>query len=292
MPVILALSIALVVCVPVYWSVSRAAAVVEEARRRMRDAVGREDGLGTYELAYLADGPARVVDTGLAALVGTGRLRVSRDGTLHRVTDADPPADDVERALLDAVGERGARTAADARFKVVRGPEVEAVRHRLVAMGLVVPDEAVVSFRALLARLRRRSTTALVAAVIMAFFAMASMTGTYAAVTGVLAVAALALGVIGVKGRRRLRRAESELADHRTDAGSTRLARMYRGPADLAYSGVALYGLGQMDDRQSAEALIGGDTSFGGGDFGSGGDGGGSGCGGGGCGGGCGGCGG
>lgn len=68
------------------------------------------------------------------------------------------------------------------------------MRLRLVAMGLVLPDEAVVSFRGLLARLRRRSTTALVAVVIIVFFAMASMTGADAVVTVVLAVAALALG--------------------------------------------------------------------------------------------------
>ncbi len=63
-------------------------------------------GSDLYEVAYLAGGPRRVVETAVVALVENGRLRVDRaTGRLHVV---DPHRrHPVEAAVLDAVGPRG-----------------------------------------------------------------------------------------------------------------------------------------------------------------------------------------
>ena len=59
-----------------------------------------------YEIAYLAGGPRRVVETAVVALVENGRLRVDRaTGWLH-VVDAHR-RHPVEAVVLDAVGPRG-----------------------------------------------------------------------------------------------------------------------------------------------------------------------------------------
>lgn len=59
-----------------------------------------------YDIAYLAGGPRRVVETAVVALVENGRLRVDRaTGRLHVV---DPHRrHPVEAVVLDAVGPRG-----------------------------------------------------------------------------------------------------------------------------------------------------------------------------------------
>ncbi|MFD2348873.1 TIGR04222 domain-containing membrane protein [Nonomuraea ferruginea] len=106
----------------------------------------------------MAGGPLRVVNTGLAALLGTGRLRLSRGGVLHRVAGADPGEYDVERALLDAVDRHGGRLGVpEARREVSAGREVEAVRHRLQGMALLAGDDQLAQVRTLLRRLRRWS---------------------------------------------------------------------------------------------------------------------------------------
>ena len=59
-----------------------------------------------YEVAYLAGGPRRVVETAVVALVENGRLRVDRaTGRLH-VVDLQG-RHPVEAVVLDAVGPRG-----------------------------------------------------------------------------------------------------------------------------------------------------------------------------------------
>src|ERR671920_441818 len=61
---------------------------------------------GLYEIAYLAGGPRRVVETAVVALVENGRLRVDRaTGRLH-VVDAHR-RHPVEAVVLDAAGPRG-----------------------------------------------------------------------------------------------------------------------------------------------------------------------------------------
>jgi uncharacterized protein (TIGR04222 family) len=61
--------------------------------------------LGSYELAYLAGGPRRVLETAVYQLVQAGRL-VLADGGRRIDKGAEPPADapPVERAVYDAAG--------------------------------------------------------------------------------------------------------------------------------------------------------------------------------------------
>ncbi len=93
-----------------------------------------------YELAYLAGGPDRVVDTAIAALVDRGTLRVSSSKQLQ-LTGAEP-ADPIERAVA-----KGARPGYNATTRGIRdrlrmsGP-MQALGKDLEARGLVVVDQA------------------------------------------------------------------------------------------------------------------------------------------------------
>ena len=72
--------------------------------------------LDLYELAWLAGGPDRVVDTALVALVRSGRVRAHSPGELATVelTRRHP----VEAAVLDAVGPSGHRSVDTIRWRV------------------------------------------------------------------------------------------------------------------------------------------------------------------------------
>jgi hypothetical protein len=64
--------------------------------------------LDVYDIAFLAGGPERVVDTAIVALVRSGRLRVHSPG---RLATADlVRRHPVEAAVLDAVGPTGHRS--------------------------------------------------------------------------------------------------------------------------------------------------------------------------------------
>lgn len=93
--------------------------------------------LDVHAAACLAGGADRVVDAALAALVETGRVRVSRAGLLT-VLDRRS-RDEVVAAVLDAVGARGHRTAGLVRQRAGADPRVAAVAGRLVDSGLLAP---------------------------------------------------------------------------------------------------------------------------------------------------------
>src|SRR5690606_10341788 len=158
------IALLLVVGVAVFLEIKVTGTVAEldDAYREMRGGVldGRDE-LGTYELAYLAGGPMRVVNTGLAALVSEGRLRLSRGATLHRVDGAGRPRDKGGRELRHTVGRHGGqRSVAEVRREVSPGPEVEAVRRRLVEMGLLAGDDGLTRVRRRLGDLLRWSRLA------------------------------------------------------------------------------------------------------------------------------------
>src|SRR3982750_4043667 len=70
------------------------AAAPSGSRQRRRCVMGEQRLLDVYEVAFLAGGPDRVVDTALVALVETGRVRVQRAGELSVVDDRPgPPAE-------------------------------------------------------------------------------------------------------------------------------------------------------------------------------------------------------
>jgi hypothetical protein len=71
--------------------------------------------LDLYDVAYLAGGPDRVVDTAIVALVRNGRIRVHSPGQLATVdlTRRHP----VEAAVLDVVGPKGHRSVDTIRWR-------------------------------------------------------------------------------------------------------------------------------------------------------------------------------
>lgn len=305
------IALLLVVGVAVFLEIKVTGTVAEldDAYREMRGGVldGRDE-LGTYELAYLAGGPIRVVNTGLAALVSEGRLRLSRGGTLHRVAGAGRPRDKVERELLYTVERHGGqRSVAEVRREVSPGPEVEAVRRRLVEMGLLARDDGLTRVRRLLGDLLRWSRLAWGSAAVAAL-AIVPVAGRVSADAAfVLFGGAAVFTVQGVRWHRLHRRKRAAAEHLLTYAGRERLRaaqETYAGqgvvPA-LAFAPVAVFGLSAVDDavvreelakRQDGAAACGGVACGGGidggrvsgGDFGGdsgGGDGGGSaGCGG------------
>ena len=101
--------------------------------------------LDLYELAWLAGGPARVVDTALVALVRSGRIRAHSPGELATVelTRRHP----VEAAVLDAVGPSGHRSVDTIRWRVATDDRLLDVGRRLQRDGLVIRFRLGAAFR-------------------------------------------------------------------------------------------------------------------------------------------------
>ncbi|MCX4984159.1 TIGR04222 domain-containing membrane protein [Streptomyces sp. NBC_00572] len=89
-----------------------------------------------YEAAFLNGGPARVVDTALAALHADGRLAIGGPGIVAvvRPTAYDP----VERAVLQAHATAPHGALHHLRMAVMRHPAVQEIGDGLAARGLVV----------------------------------------------------------------------------------------------------------------------------------------------------------
>ena len=92
-------------------------------------------GSDLYDVAYLAGGPRRVVETAVVALVENGRLRVDRaTGRLHVV---DPHRrHPVEAVVLDAVGARG-RSFGGLAWRARSDPRLATVADGLARNGLL-----------------------------------------------------------------------------------------------------------------------------------------------------------
>ncbi len=88
-----------------------------------------------YDLAFLAGGPARVVDTAVVALLRTGRLRLHSPG---RLATADPARRHaIEAAVLDAVGPMGSRSVDTVRWCVMDDERLVDVGRRMRRRGLM-----------------------------------------------------------------------------------------------------------------------------------------------------------
>ena len=109
---------------------------------------GRSPDLDVYDIAFLAGGAARVVDTALVALVESGRVRVRAPGVFAVVEPAR--AHPVEAAVMDAMGTQGhcsidtirSRVAEDARIGAL-GRSLCSARllRRRLRFGHRAPDE-------------------------------------------------------------------------------------------------------------------------------------------------------
>jgi hypothetical protein len=91
--------------------------------------------LSVYDLAFLAGGPARVVDTAVVALLRTGRLRLHSPGQLATADLSRRPP--VEAAVLDAVGPTGHRSIDTIRWRVVEDARLLDIGQRLRGRGLM-----------------------------------------------------------------------------------------------------------------------------------------------------------
>jgi hypothetical protein len=91
--------------------------------------------LDLYDAAYLAGGADRVVDTALTVLLESGRVRAQRTGELSVVELVR--GDEVEAAVLDAIGTRGWRTAGMVRMRTEKDERITRIAGRLVTDGLL-----------------------------------------------------------------------------------------------------------------------------------------------------------
>jgi hypothetical protein len=91
--------------------------------------------LDLYDIACLAGGPDRMVDTALVALVQTDRVRVHRPGQLATVTLSRRHP--VEAAVLDAVGPIGHRSVDTIRWRLAADERLLEVARRLQHEGLL-----------------------------------------------------------------------------------------------------------------------------------------------------------
>jgi uncharacterized protein (TIGR04222 family) len=128
-----------------YW-IGLALAVLVVVIVRMRVRAGRSNqpvrSLDMDELAYLAGGPRRVVETSIARLLTSGELRTSRRGTVQ-VTPNAQSLNQVDRAVITD-GQRYTNRTVNLMIPAVsQEGVVTAIGQRLEDMGLVVnPDVA------------------------------------------------------------------------------------------------------------------------------------------------------
>jgi hypothetical protein len=93
------------------------------------------DTLDVYEIACLADGPTRMIDTALVALVESGRVQVTAPGCLATVSLARRHP--VEAAVLDAIGPTGNRSVETVRWRLNTDDRILDVSRRLRGAGLL-----------------------------------------------------------------------------------------------------------------------------------------------------------
>ncbi|MEO3862753.1 TIGR04222 domain-containing membrane protein [Acrocarpospora sp. B8E8] len=137
---------AIVIAVLVF---SVASAVSRELRRvRSRHALGGPPP-DVYELAYLAGGPRRTVNTAIAMLSAQGKIRVARGGRVTTVAGASGSREAVEQELLDLAAVPGGRTAGEVRQIMAQGPALIGLMHRLIGRGYMVQDAALTHGRVL-----------------------------------------------------------------------------------------------------------------------------------------------
>ncbi|MFH9727192.1 TIGR04222 domain-containing membrane protein [Streptomyces sp. NPDC017254] len=202
-----------------------------------------------YEAAFLNGGPARVVDSALAALQADGRLAVGGPGIVAvvRPTAYDP----VERAVLQAHAAAPHGALHHLRTAVMRHPAVQEIGDGLAARGLVV-DPA--TRRTTLRWCGALGVVALFLFPVSALLTVVDFAASDAvSVPFVLKVAPvlLAAGVTAMV-------CGSLSAGQVTSAGRQAVSAFGRGHAHLADAGllVALHGLRALPDPVLREQLL------------------------------------
>jgi hypothetical protein len=91
--------------------------------------------LDVYDIAFLAGGVQRVVDTALVALVESGRVRVHAPGTLAALRPERRHP--VEAAVLDAIGTRGHPSVDTIRWRATDDARLTGLGPSLATEGLL-----------------------------------------------------------------------------------------------------------------------------------------------------------
>src|SRR5688500_12407773 len=91
--------------------------------------------LDLYDIAFLAGGQNRAIETAIVALVRAGRLRVHSPGLL--ATADLSRRHPVEAAVLDAVGPAGHRSVDTICWRLVEDERLLDIRQRLHKAGLL-----------------------------------------------------------------------------------------------------------------------------------------------------------
>ncbi|MFD7643619.1 TIGR04222 domain-containing membrane protein [Kitasatospora sp. NPDC059795] len=112
-------------------------AAIADALVEHLPAADRATGIGLYETAYLAGGPARVVDLALVRMAGLGRLHLAHTGWTTVVDPLDRGR--LERALITAIGPEGQCRTAQLKAALATHPTVRDIGDRLALAGLATP---------------------------------------------------------------------------------------------------------------------------------------------------------
>ncbi|MBE3011515.1 TIGR04222 domain-containing membrane protein [Microbispora sp. NEAU-D428] len=249
--------------------VSTALAVGRERRRATAVPGGSGLDLDAYELAFLAGGPPRVVNTALASLAVREYVRVARGGRVTAVADAPATsADPVEQAMLDLATRPGGASAAEVRRRAGDGSAVAALKERLIAQGYLLPDGSLEGARRLNARLRALAVLAFAAATVTlvlivftgtvasgaaswAAFAIAAISDVYALIASVTYAASLR-GRLSHAGEEALRQARERHPRGVLAHGTAGVPGPSGAAGVAAGTAIALYGLGELADPHLA----------------------------------------
>jgi hypothetical protein len=97
--------------------------------------VSARSDLDVYDIAFLAGGPVRVIETALVVLVESGRVQIHAPGEL---ATADPTRrHPVEGAVLDAVGDKGHRSVDTIHWRLEGDERLTGLAGPLTAAGLL-----------------------------------------------------------------------------------------------------------------------------------------------------------
>ncbi|GII29793.1 TIGR04222 domain-containing membrane protein [Planotetraspora mira] len=263
----------LVVAVAIAGFIALVASAISADAGRHEDIGAGSSGQGEldpYELAYLVEGPHRVVDTAIVVLMNRELIRISRGGRIHRVSGSARTSDDaVEQAVLATASRPGGVRSAQLRRELWRGSAMTGLETRLVAKGLLISDEA--------AEKRRLDAGVLSGFIVFesALIALLLLIQAIGIVSwSVTSVAAVLVNLLSAIFCIRVRRRHSRLmANTRTpegqravqdarartapsSAGREPSARRARRHAHAGVAiGVALYGLGELPDQGIAKEI-------------------------------------
>ncbi|MFI6500496.1 TIGR04222 domain-containing membrane protein [Nonomuraea typhae] len=213
--------------------------------------------LTPYELAYLAGGPRRAINTALAVLATAGAVRVSRLAQVSPVQGARYAQEPLEQAVLDAVAMRPGARAAELRAMLERGPALLALEERLRAAGLLLAEGAQAPALLRLERVRLAAWVAAGFEISVLLLAAAGVVGLEYGFFGALFLGGYAafMGFSEYRKEKRMLRNLVSAEGRRVLAA----ARQHHPSGSGDTSSVALYGMDELGDRDLCHGLSAGD---------------------------------